>query len=149
MRDIVKRARQMAKAAKASSHWTAARGDEVACLPATGSDPGCRWPSLPPQNFNRKLGNLFMHWQIFWVTFGTIFLAEIGDKTQLAALTLAAEQGTPWTVLAGACSALCLGTYLGVMLGGVGGPIYTPAVIKKAAGLASVAIGALILLGKW
>jgi putative Ca2+/H+ antiporter (TMEM165/GDT1 family) len=90
-----------------------------------------------------------MDWQIFWVTFGTIFLAEMGDKTQLAALTLTADKGSPWAVLAGACTALCLATLLGVLLGGVLSQYVPQPLIKKAAGLAFVVIGALILLGKW
>ena len=90
-----------------------------------------------------------MDWQIFWVTFGTVFLAEMGDKTQLAALTLTADKGTPWTVLAGACAALCLATLLGVMFGGVVAQYVPQPIIKKAAGLAFVVIGGLILLGRW
>jgi putative Ca2+/H+ antiporter (TMEM165/GDT1 family) len=90
-----------------------------------------------------------MDWQVFWVTFGTVFLAEMGDKTQLAALTLTAEKGTPLAVLAGACTALCLATLLGVLVGGILAQFVPPAVIKKAAGLAFVVIGGLILLGKW
>ena len=90
-----------------------------------------------------------MDWQVFWVTFGTVFLAEMGDKTQLAALSLTAEKGSPLTVLAGACSALCLATLLGVLLCGIMAQFIPPTVIKKAAGLAFVVIGGLILLGKW
>ena len=90
-----------------------------------------------------------MDWQVFWVTFGTVFLAEMGDKTQLAALTLTADKGTPWTVLAGACSALCLATLLGVLLGMVMAQYVPQPVVKKAAGIAFVVIGGLILLGKW
>jgi putative Ca2+/H+ antiporter (TMEM165/GDT1 family) len=90
-----------------------------------------------------------MDWQVFWVTFGTVFLAEMGDKTQLAALTLTADKGSPLTVLAGACTALCLATLLGVLVGGILAQFVPPAVIKKAAGLAFVVIGGLILLGKW
>jgi Ca2+/H+ antiporter, TMEM165/GDT1 family len=90
-----------------------------------------------------------MDWQIFWVTFGTVFLAEMGDKTQLAALTLTADKKTPVAVFAGACSALCLATLIGVLVGGVVAQ-YVPAhIIKKAAGIAFVAVGGLILLGKW
>lgn len=90
-----------------------------------------------------------MDWQVFWVTFGTVFLAEMGDKTQLAALTLTADKGTPLAVLAGACSALCLATLLGVLVGGVMAQYVPPQIIKKAAGLVFVIIGVLILLGKW
>jgi Ca2+/H+ antiporter, TMEM165/GDT1 family len=90
-----------------------------------------------------------MDWQIFWVTFGTVFLAEMGDKTQLAALTLTADKGTPISVLLGACAALCLATLLGVAVGGVLAQYVPPALIKKAAGAAFVIIGCLILLGKW
>ncbi len=90
-----------------------------------------------------------MDWQVFWVTFGTVFLAEMGDKTQLAALTLTAEKGTPLAVLAGACLALCLATLLGVVVGGVMTQYVPGHVIKKAAGIVFVIIGVLILLGKW
>lgn len=90
-----------------------------------------------------------MDWHVFWVTFGTVFLAEMGDKTQLAALTLTADKKTPVTVFAGACSALILATLLGVLFGGLISQYVPEHVIKKAAGLAFVVIGGLILLGKW
>ena len=48
-----------------------------------------------------------MDWKVFWITFGTVFLAEMGDKTQLAALTMTAETGVPMSVFTGACAALC------------------------------------------
>jgi putative Ca2+/H+ antiporter (TMEM165/GDT1 family) len=73
----------------------------------------------------------------------------MGDKTQLAALTLTADKGTPLAVLAGACSALCLATLIGVLVGGILAQYVPPPVIKKAAGVAFVVIGGLILLGKW
>jgi Ca2+/H+ antiporter, TMEM165/GDT1 family len=90
-----------------------------------------------------------MDWQVFWVTFGVVFLAEMGDKTQLAALTLTADKGAPLAVLAGACLALCLATLLGVLVGGVVSQYVPQPLIKKAAGLAFVIIGVVILLGKW
>ena len=90
-----------------------------------------------------------MDWQVFWVTFGTVFLAEMGDKTQLAALTLTADKQAPVTVLAGACLALFLATLIGVAVGGVVSQYVPQALIKKAAGAAFVVIGVLILLGKW
>ncbi|MEW6388170.1 MAG: TMEM165/GDT1 family protein [Thermodesulfobacteriota bacterium] len=90
-----------------------------------------------------------MNWQVFWVTFGTIFLAEMGDKTQLAALSMTAETRAPLAVLAGACSALFLATILGVTLGGLLTQWVPEAYLKKAAGLAFILIGGLILWGKW
>lgn len=48
--------------------------------------------------------------------FALVFLAELGDKTQLAVLALAAESRTPWAVLIGAGSALVLATALAVGL---------------------------------
>ncbi len=90
-----------------------------------------------------------MNWQIFWLTFGTIFLAEMGDKTQLAALTMTADTRAPVAVFLGASLALCLATLLGVALGGLLTRLIPEYLIKKAAGLAFLAIGALILAGKW
>lgn len=90
-----------------------------------------------------------MNWQVFWITFGTVFLAEMGDKTQLAALSMTADTRAPVSVFLGASIALCLATFLGVLVGGVLTQYVPEHVIKKAAGLAFVAIGVLILLGKW
>lgn len=49
-------------------------------------------------------------------TFALVFLAELGDKTQLAVFTLAAETTSPWGVLIGAGIALLLSTVLAVLL---------------------------------
>ena len=90
-----------------------------------------------------------MDWKIFWVTFGTVFLAEMGDKTQLAALTMTAETRTPVSVFAGACVALCLATFFGVLAGALLAQWLPQALVKKLAGLAFIFIGVLIFLGKW
>jgi putative Ca2+/H+ antiporter (TMEM165/GDT1 family) len=47
-----------------------------------------------------------MDWRVILTTFGVIFLAELGDKTQLAAMTLAAQTRRPWAVFIGASVAL-------------------------------------------
>ena len=47
-----------------------------------------------------------MDWRVMLTTFGVIFLAEIGDKTQIAAMTMAAEKKRPWAVFIGASLAL-------------------------------------------
>lgn len=90
-----------------------------------------------------------MKWQIFWLTFGTVFLAEIGDKTQLAALSMTADTKAPLAVFLGASSALILATLIGVSVGSLLTQYVPEHIIKKAAGLAFIAIGVLILLGRW
>ncbi len=56
-------------------------------------------------------------WTVFSSTFLTILLAEMGDKTQLATLLLAAESGYPWLVFLGATLALISTSLVGVLIG--------------------------------
>ncbi len=51
-------------------------------------------------------------------SFITIFIAELGDKTQLATLTLSGNSSKPWAVFLGSSSALILATLIGVLAGG-------------------------------
>jgi putative Ca2+/H+ antiporter (TMEM165/GDT1 family) len=53
----------------------------------------------------------------FATTFTTVFLAELGDKTQLAALLLSAQSGRPVVVFVGASLALISSSLVGVLLG--------------------------------
>jgi putative Ca2+/H+ antiporter (TMEM165/GDT1 family) len=90
-----------------------------------------------------------MDWRIFLTTFGVIFLAEIGDKTQLAAMTMAAESKKPWAVFVGAALALTLVSAIGVILGSVIGT-YIPLIwIKRIAAIVFIVIGILILFEKF
>jgi putative Ca2+/H+ antiporter (TMEM165/GDT1 family) len=89
-----------------------------------------------------------MDWRVIVTTFGAIFLAEMGDKTQLAAMTMAAETKKPFAVFIGAAVALACVSALGVAVGGALGH-YLPVVwIKRVAAVAFIAIGVLILIGK-
>ena len=54
---------------------------------------------------------------IFLTTFTTIFIAELGDKTQLATLMLSAESGKPLIVFIGSSLALVSSSVVGVLLG--------------------------------
>jgi putative Ca2+/H+ antiporter (TMEM165/GDT1 family) len=58
-------------------------------------------------------------WPAFTSTLGLLFVAELGDKTQLAILSLASKNSSPWAVFAGGSLALTLVTALGV-IGGQG-----------------------------
>ena len=54
---------------------------------------------------------------IFITTFTTIFIAELGDKTQLATLMLSAESGKPIIVFIGSSLALISSSIVGVLIG--------------------------------
>ena len=54
---------------------------------------------------------------IFIATFTTIFIAELGDKTQLATLMLSAESGKPIIVFIGSSLALISSSVVGVLIG--------------------------------
>ena len=54
---------------------------------------------------------------IFLTTFTTIFIAELGDKTQIATLMLSAESGKPIIVFLGSSLALISSSIVGVLIG--------------------------------
>jgi putative Ca2+/H+ antiporter (TMEM165/GDT1 family) len=72
---------------------------------------------------------------IFGTTFITIFLAEIGDKTQLSTLLMSAESHAPWVVFFGSAAALLTTSLLGVLLGSWIASRLSPKTIEKAAGV--------------
>ena len=90
-----------------------------------------------------------MDLRILFTTFGIIFLAEMGDKTQLAAMTMAAQTKKPWAVFIGASLALAAVSGLGVIVGSLIGD-YVPLVwVKRLAAVAFIVIGVLMLSGKF
>ena len=90
-----------------------------------------------------------MDWRVLVTTFGAIFLAEMGDKTQLAAMTLAAETKNPWAVFVGASVAIVCVSGLGVLVGGLLGQYLPLEWIKRVAAVAFILIGVLMLLDKF
>lgn len=98
-----------------------------------------------------KKANLFQNlvspktWKIFVSTFITIFLAEIGDKTQLTTLLMTAESHAPWIVFAGAGSALVLTSLLGVLLGQWLATRISPRTLERLAGSSLLLISALLI----
>jgi putative Ca2+/H+ antiporter (TMEM165/GDT1 family) len=84
-------------------------------------------------------------WSTFLSTFITIFLAEMGDKTQLATLLLSAQSRSPWLVFAGAGSALIATSLVGVLLGRYLAKVLSPKTLDIAAG-GLLAIISLLLL---
>jgi putative Ca2+/H+ antiporter (TMEM165/GDT1 family) len=75
------------------------------------------------------------HWQIAITTFITVFLAEIGDKTQLSVLMISAQSHQPWIVFAGAAIALVSTSLLGVIAGKWLAKTFSPSLLNTLAGL--------------
>ena len=89
-----------------------------------------------------------MDWKIFLTTLGTIFLAELGDKTQLAAILMTAKTGRPLSVFSGAVIALGLVTLMGVLIGEGLLAIIPQTLLKKGAALVFVLIGVWMFFSK-
>lgn len=80
--------------------------------------------------------------------FASVFLAEIGDKTQLATLLFASNAaGAKWTVFVAAALALVIAAGIGVLAGGALGRYVAPRTLSIAAGIGFVLIGAWMLIG--
>jgi putative Ca2+/H+ antiporter (TMEM165/GDT1 family) len=79
--------------------------------------------------------------RLFLTVFASVFLAEIGDKTQLATMAFASSSTSKWTVFAASATALVLATAIGVAGGALVARIVSPRVLATAAGVAFVLIG--------
>jgi putative Ca2+/H+ antiporter (TMEM165/GDT1 family) len=87
-------------------------------------------------------------WKTFITTFTLVFLAELGDKTQLSTMLMAAHNESFISVFLGASLALISSTLIGVYLGTVISrslPIYY---IHLGAGIAFIIIGILLIIQK-
>lgn len=86
--------------------------------------------------------------RLFWGTFMAVFLAEVGDKTSLAAMTASAKSGAVWTVFCAASLALVCATAIGVTVGAVLFKVLPPFAVKWTAGLLFIGVGLWVLSGK-
>lgn len=82
---------------------------------------------------------------IFASTFITIFLAELGDKTQLTTLFMSAQSDTPWIVFTGAALALVATSLVGVLLGRWLAKHISPRTLEISAGLLLLVMSALLV----
>lgn len=80
--------------------------------------------------------------------FSLVFVAELGDKTQLATMALVAGGKPRLAVFVGACLALIATTALGVIFGEAVTRVVSPVWLKRLAGVAFIVLGTLLLAGK-
>jgi putative Ca2+/H+ antiporter (TMEM165/GDT1 family) len=85
--------------------------------------------------------------KVLLTVFATVFVAELGDKTQLATMLFASDKEvSKWLVFAGASLALIATSALGVLAGGVVGQYVSPRQLQWIAGAGFIAIGIWTLL---
>jgi len=77
-----------------------------------------------------------------------VFLAELGDKTQLSTMLLASKSKSIWYTFIGSSFALILSSLLGVLAGSVINKYIPPFYIQLFSGIAFVLIGILLISGK-
>ncbi|WP_246833801.1 TMEM165/GDT1 family protein [Synechococcus sp. CB0101] len=79
-------------------------------------------------------------------TFATVFLAELGDKTQLAIVTISGTSSRSGAVFAGSSAALVLASLLGAGAGGSLSAVIPPDALQLAASVGFLVIGTRLLL---
>ena len=88
-----------------------------------------------------------MDYKILLTVFTAVFIAELGDKTQLATMLFAADKEvSKFTVFIGASLALIVASAIGVLLGGVISQYISNKHLHYLAGIGFVAIGIWTLL---
>ena len=78
---------------------------------------------------------------LLFTTFVTVFLAEMGDKTQLTTITLSSTTNKPFAVFVGTSLALILATLLGALAGGSIANLIPAFILKLLSGIVFLIIG--------
>lgn len=84
---------------------------------------------------------MVVNWQVVASSFVMIFLAELGDKTQLSAFAFASRARSPVSVFLGSSLALVLTTFIAVVLGEIVGRLVPEKLVKVVAGLLFLGFG--------
>lgn len=89
-----------------------------------------------------------MDWKLFFTTFVTIFVAELGDKTQFAAIAASSQSKSVKEVLLAVILALSLAGTIGVLAGKVLAAYLDPAFMRTVAGCLFIAVGVWVLVSR-
>ncbi|MDX2240196.1 MAG: TMEM165/GDT1 family protein [Leptolyngbyaceae cyanobacterium bins.302] len=87
-----------------------------------------------------------MDWQLLGLAFVTVFLSELGDKSQLAAIAISGGSKSPRAVFLGASAALLLASFLGVIVGEGTAQILPARVVKIVAAIGFAGMAVRLLL---
>lgn len=87
-----------------------------------------------------------MDWQLLGLAFVTVFISELGDKSQLAAIALSGGSKSPKAVFLGASVALLIASFLGVIVGEGTAHILPAKVVKLAAAVGFAILAVRLLL---
>jgi len=88
-----------------------------------------------------------MDWKVFLSTFALLFIAELGDKTQLAVINMTAKHKAPLPVFLGAALALIAVTLIGVLFGEALTRLVPGEILMRASAVLFVVMGVLIWFG--
>ena len=84
--------------------------------------------------------------KLFLVTFFAVFLAELGDKTQLACFAAASGESAKWSVFIGSSAALVLASAIAVIAGSALSQVVSPTILEKSAGAFFILFGIYFLV---
>lgn len=87
-----------------------------------------------------------MDWHLLGLAFVTVFLSELGDKSQLAAIALGGSSKSVRAVFLGTAAALVTASFLGVMLGGASSQLLPIRWIKAIAAIGFLGMAIRLLL---
>ena len=88
-----------------------------------------------------------MEMKVFFTVFAAVFIAELGDKTQLATMLFAADKEvSKWTVFLGASAALVVASAIGVIAGTLLSEFINERHLNYLAGAGFILIGAFTLM---
>lgn len=89
-----------------------------------------------------------MDWQLLGISFITVFLSELGDKSQLAAIALGSSCNSPRAVFFGTASALLLASLIGVVIGLGTAEVLPERLVKAIAAIGFAVMGLRLLWPK-
>ncbi len=93
-----------------------------------------------------EANNIGTFYKTILTTFITVFIAELGDKTQVATLLLSADTGKPFIVFIAASLALIISSLIGVIMGKFLSSKINPTTFNKIAGIIMILLSLVIII---